>query len=325
MTARMLAIGLAAVAFGSGPCLAQVTPEQLAAAEIRTEKVGDNLYVLFGLGGNIAVSVGEQGVLAVDTQFPELVPRYLAAIREVGGRSIDFAINTHWHYDHADGNLVLGPTGTWIVAQANSRAMLTKDNVINTVARPPFPQKAYPAVALPVATFTDRMQLSFNGETIDLMHVGPAHTTGDAAVIFRNHNAVHLGDVFNNAGYPFIDTDNGGDLDGTIAFCEAVLKELRPGATVIPGRRRRYIRRPRGLHHYAEGCAREAVGSDPQRRDARASHCGQADGRVGCALRRSDAHRQSRLCGVDARPALTAKHAFSDARLACPRAVLRAD
>ncbi len=135
------------------PSLAQVTAEQLAAAEIRTEKVGDNLYVLFGLGGNIAVQVGPQGVLAVDTQFPELVPRYLAAIREVGGRDVDFAINTHWHYDHADGNLVLGPTGTWIVAHANSRAMLTKDNVINTVVRPPFPQKAYPAAALPVATF----------------------------------------------------------------------------------------------------------------------------------------------------------------------------
>jgi cyclase len=235
MTARVLAIGLVAAAFGVTPCLAQVTAEQLAAAEIRTEKVGENLYVLFGLGGNIAVSVGTDGVLAVDTQFPELVPRYLAAIRDVGGQDIDFAINTHWHYDHADGNLVLGPTGTWIVAQANSRAMLLKDNVINTVTRPAFPQRAYPAPALPVATFTDRMQLHFNGEDIDLMHFGPAHTTGDAAVIFRKHNAVHLGDVFNNAGYPFIDTDNGGDLDGTIAFCEGVLKELTPGAVVIPG------------------------------------------------------------------------------------------
>jgi cyclase len=235
MTARAIAIGLAAAAFGAAPGLAQVTPEQLAAAEIRTEKVGDDLYVLFGLGGNIAVSVGTDGVLAVDTQFPELVPRYLAAIRELGGQRIDFAINTHWHYDHADGNLVLGPTGTWLVAQANSRAMLLKDNVINTVTRPKFPQPAYPPAALPVATFGDRMQLHFNGEDIDLMHFGPAHTTGDAAVIFRKHNAVHLGDVFNNAGYPFIDTDNGGDLDGTIAFCEAVLKELSPGAIVIPG------------------------------------------------------------------------------------------
>jgi cyclase len=227
-------LGVLILAVGM-PCFAQVTAEQLAAAEIRTEKVGDDLYVLFGLGGNIAVSVGAQGTLIVDAEFPELVPRYLTAIREVGGGDVDFAINTHWHYDHADGNLVLGPTGTWIIAHANSRAMLLKDNVINTVVRPPFPQKAYPTAALPVATFTDRMQLVFNGETIDLMHVGPAHTTGDAAVIFRNHNAVHLGDVFNNAGYPFIDTDNGGDLDGTIAFCEAVLKELKPGATVIPG------------------------------------------------------------------------------------------
>jgi len=232
---RMLAIGLAVGFFFSGPCSAQVTAEQLAATEIRTQKVGDNLYVLFGLGGNIAVSIGRDGTLAVDTQFPELVPRYLAAIREVGGGKIDIAINTHWHYDHSEGNLVLGPTGTWIIAQANSRQMLTKDNVINTVVRPPFPQKTYPAAALPVATFTDRMQLNYNGEVIDLMHVAPAHTTGDAAVIFRNHNAVHLGDVFNNSGYPFIDTDNGGDLDGTIAFCEAVLKELQPGATVIPG------------------------------------------------------------------------------------------
>ena len=194
MRMRVLGIGLAAAVLAS-PAFAQVTAEQLATAEIRTEKVGDNLYVLFGLGGNIAVSVGAQGVLIVDAQFPELVPRYLAAIRELGGRNVDFAINTHWHYDHADGNLVLGPTGTWIVAQANSRAMLTKDNVINTVVRPPFPQKAYPAAALPVATFTDRMQLTFNGETIDLMHFGPAHTTGDAAVIFRTHNAVHFGDV----------------------------------------------------------------------------------------------------------------------------------
>src|SRR5688572_13735393 len=175
MKTYALLIGLLAAFFGGAPCLAQVTAEQLAAAEIRTEKVGDYLYVLFGLGGNIAVSVGTDGVLAVDTQFPELVPRYLAAIRELGGQDVDFAINTHWHYDHADGNLVLGPTGTWIVAHANSRAMLLKDNVINTVVRPPFPQKAYPAAALPVATFTDRMQLNFNGEVIDLMHVAPAH------------------------------------------------------------------------------------------------------------------------------------------------------
>ncbi len=191
--------------------------------------------MLFGVGGNIAVSIGAQGVLIVDAQFPEMVPKYRAAIRELGGDDIDLAINTHWHYDHADGNKSLGPEGVWLVAQSKSRQMMTKNNVINTVVRPPFPQNAYPAAALPAATFDDRMQLHYNGEQIDLLHFGPAHTTGDAAVVFRGHNAVHMGDVFNNAGYPFIDADNGGDLDGTIAFCEAVLKELRPGAVVIPG------------------------------------------------------------------------------------------
>jgi glyoxylase-like metal-dependent hydrolase (beta-lactamase superfamily II) len=217
------------------PSFGQVTAEQLAAVEIRTEKIGDNFYVLFGLGGNIAVQVGPQGVLVVDTQFPELVPRYLAAIREIGGADVDIAINTHWHYDHADGNLVLGPTGSMIVAQRSSGVMLMKDQIINTVVRPPFEQKEYPPAAWPTVTFDESMQLFFNGETIELAHYGPAHTTGDVAVIFPARNAVHLGDVFNNAGYPFIDTDNGGDLDGTIAFCEAVLKRLRPGATVIPG------------------------------------------------------------------------------------------
>jgi glyoxylase-like metal-dependent hydrolase (beta-lactamase superfamily II) len=231
---RAFVIGVLSAAIG-WPALAQVTAEQLAAAEIRTEKVGDKLHVLFGLGGNILASIGEQGVLIVDTQFPDLVPKYLAALEGLGGEKVNVAINTHWHYDHADGNQALGPQGVWLVAQSNSYAMLLKDNVINTVVRPPFPQPAYPLAALPDATFASKMHITFNGERVDLMHFGPAHTTGDAAVIFRTHNTVHMGDVFNNAGYPFIDTDNGGDLDGTIAFCEAVLKELQPGATVVPG------------------------------------------------------------------------------------------
>ena len=235
MQRPFLAVGvLVACGFGS-PGFAQVTAEQLAATEIRTEKIGEGLHVLFGLGGNILASIGPQGVLIVDTQFPALVPKYLKAIGDLGGGKVNVAINTHWHYDHADGDQALGPAGTWIVAQANSRQMLTRDKMINTVVRPPFPQPPYAVDALPDATFAQNMQLTFNGERIDLLHFGPAHTTGDAAVIFRMHNVVHLGDVFNNSGYPFIDTDNGGDLDGTIAFCEAVLKELNADSIVVPG------------------------------------------------------------------------------------------
>lgn len=206
----------------------------LATAEIRTEKVGDGLYVLFGIGGNIAVSVGESGVLIVDDQFPELAPKIKAAIAAVGGERIDFAINTHWHFDHADGNQALGPDGTWLVSQANSRAMMQGEHLINGVVFK-YRQKPYPAAALPAVTFTDTMQFHFNGQQIDLEHYGPAHTTGDTAVYFRGHDAVHLGDVYNNTGYPFIDVDNGGDLDGVIAFCKAALSQLKPGAIVIPG------------------------------------------------------------------------------------------
>ena len=226
---------ISVLGFLAGPGFAQVTAEQLANTEIRSEQIGDGLYVLFGLGGNIGASIGAQGVLIVDTQFPELVPKYRAALAELGGADIDFAIDTHWHYDHADGNQRLGPEGVWIIAQENSRAMMTRDKTINTVTRPLIQQPAYSPMALPVATFADKMTLHFNGETIDVMHFGPAHTSGDAAVFFRGHNAVHTGDVFISAGYPFVDADNGGDLSGMIVFLQSVLDELEPGATVIPG------------------------------------------------------------------------------------------
>lgn len=210
--------------------------EQIAAGGIATQQIGDGLYVFyFKSGGNLVVSIGNQGVLIVDDHFTASVPVYLAKIRELGGGDIDFVVNTHWHYDHAEGNQILGPQGAWMVSQANSREMMTRANVINVVISPSVNQPAYDTVALPVATFDDAMQLHFNGERLDLVHFGPAHTTGDAAVIFRGHNVVHLGDVFNTSGFPFIDADNGGDIDGVIRFCEAVLLEIDRDTVVVPG------------------------------------------------------------------------------------------
>ena len=203
-------------------------------AVVEAEKVGDGLYVLFGPGGNVAASIGADGVLIVDDQFPQMIPKIEAKIAELGGGAIDFAINTHWHFDHADGNLALGPKGVWVVSQANSRAMMGDARIIDLVAVK-YEQQAYPENAKPDITYNDRMRFHFNGERIDLLHYGPAHTTGDTAVIFRGSNAVHLGDVFNNAGYPFIDVGNGGDVDGLIEFCKAVLAEIDEHTRVIPG------------------------------------------------------------------------------------------
>ena len=202
--------------------------------EITTQKITDDLYVLFGAGGNIAVSVGEDGVLIVDDQFPQLMPKIRKAIGEIGGKEINFAITTHWHFDHAEGNLVLGPAGTWLVAHENSREMMKNDHVINLVVAA-YEQKAYPESAWPDITFSNEMQFHQNGQTIDLLHFGPAHTTGDTAVIFRGSNAVHLGDVFNRSGYPFIDAGNGGSIDGIIRFCAETLKQISKDTTVIPG------------------------------------------------------------------------------------------
>ena len=132
----------------------------------------DNFHVLFGVGGNILVSIGANGVLIVDDQFPQMVPKYKAKIGELGGGAVNFAINTHWHFDHADGNQVLGPEGTWLVAHETSRQMMTKNNVINLVTQTR-DQPAYPKTALPVLTYDDTMRFHFNGERIDLMHFGP--------------------------------------------------------------------------------------------------------------------------------------------------------
>ena len=208
--------------------------EALRTTPITTQELAPNFHVLFGVGGNILVSIGANGVLIVDDQFPQMVPKYKAKIGELGGGAVNFAINTHWHFDHADGNQVLGPEGTWLVSHETSRQMMMKNNVINLVTQKR-DQPAYAETAWPVLTYDDTMRFHFNGERIDLMHFGPAHTTGDTAVIFREHKTVHLGDVYNNAGYPFIDADNGGSLSGIIEFCSKVLGEIDSTYTVVPG------------------------------------------------------------------------------------------
>jgi glyoxylase-like metal-dependent hydrolase (beta-lactamase superfamily II) len=208
--------------------------EALRTTPITTQKIADDFHVLFGVGGNIVVSIGASGVLTVDTQFPQMVPKYKATIGELGGGNIAFAINTHWHFDHADGNQVLGPEGTALIAQENSRAMMTRNNVVNLVGQKR-EQPAYSEAALPVVAYDDHMQMHFNGERIDLLHFGPAHTTGDTAVVFRGHRLVHMGDVYNNAGYPFIDADNGGSLNGVIEFTSKVLEQIDATYLVVPG------------------------------------------------------------------------------------------
>ncbi len=203
-------------------------------AEITIEKISDNVHVLFGLGGNILVSTGDDGVLLVDDQMPELKYKILRSLRKIGGKSVDYVINTHWHFDHAEGNLAFGPNGAKIVAHENSRNMMLNPKPIN-LSFIVYPQQPYPLNSVPQITYQDTMKLHLNGEQIELYHFGHAHTTGDTAVFLRNSNVLHMGDVFNMTGPPFIDAGNGGSIDGIIRFCEEVLKVVNDKTIVVPG------------------------------------------------------------------------------------------
>ena len=215
---------------------AQEPPSEAA---VTVEELKPGIHVLRGAGGgqaagNVLALIGPDGVLVVDTGYPQFVPKYRDAIAALNGGVITHAINTHWHDDHAEGNKVLGPDGTLIVAHANAREMLTRDNKINVV-RTILDQPAFPPAALPVVTFEDRIELYFGAERLELVHASPAHTAGDVAVILRTSNVVHMGDVFLSAAYPFADVDNGGDFDGVIEFCRAVLERIDENTVVVPG------------------------------------------------------------------------------------------
>ena len=200
---------------------------------VKTEKIRDGLFVFTGVGGNVAVNIWADGVLIVDDQIPQMVPKIKAKVVELGGQGIDYAINTHWPFDHADGNLALADSDTVILAQSNSRQMMQSDHLINMVGIS-YLQPAYPKGALPKVTFDRSMLLHVNGQQIDLLHFDAAHTTGDTAVIFRGSNVVHMGDVYSTQ-YPFIDAGNGGSIDGMITFCQAVLEQIDQTTLVIPG------------------------------------------------------------------------------------------
>tara|TARA_Y100000590_G_scaffold468091_1_gene649369 strand:- start:12637 stop:13605 length:969 start_codon:yes stop_codon:yes gene_type:complete len=203
-------------------------------AEITIQSISDNVHVLFGLGGNILVSTGEDGVLLVDDQMPELKYKILRSLRKIGGKSVDYIINTHWHFDHAEGNLAFGPDGAKIVAHENSREMMLNPKPIN-LSFIVYPQQPYPLNAVPQITYQDTMKLHLNGDQVELYHFGHAHTTGDTAVFLRNSNVLHMGDVFNMTGPPFIDAGNGGTIDGIIRFCEEILKVVNDETVVVPG------------------------------------------------------------------------------------------
>jgi glyoxylase-like metal-dependent hydrolase (beta-lactamase superfamily II) len=199
---------------------------------IRTEPVAAGLHVLFGQGGNIAVSTGSDGPVLVDDQFAPLAPKIEAAVHALQDAPVRFVINTHWHFDHTGGNEPFGKSGALIVAHENVRRRMSTTQFIAAFGRE-FPPS--PAGALPVVTFDDGVTLHWNGEEIAVEHVDPAHTDGDALVWFRKADAVHTGDTYVSGMFPFVDVSSGGSLAGVIRSAERVLAVAGPATTIIPG------------------------------------------------------------------------------------------
>ena len=201
------------------------------AVEITSEDLGGGIHVLFGRGGNIGVSVGDDGTLLVDDQYAPLTDKILAAVRAITDGPVRFVVNTHWHGDHTGGNENLGKAGSLIVAHENVRRRMNPADFADLVGRS---SQAAPE-ALPVVTFERDVTLHWNGLAIEARHQPSAHTDGDAAIFFGGANVVHMGDLFFNGAFPFIDVDSGGSIDGLIAAAEAVAARTDEQSRIVPG------------------------------------------------------------------------------------------
>jgi len=191
--------------------------------EIKTTTIADGVYMLEGAGGNIGLSVGEDGAFLIDDQFAPLNEKILAAIAAVTDKPVQFVLNTHYHRDHTGGNEPFGKTGAHIIAHDNVRKRLAQA------------ANGTPAAALPVITFSDATTFHWNGQEIYIFHPENAHTDGDAIVHFRNLAVIHMGDALFSGRYPYVDVDGGGSLNGYIASLESVAAMIDDKVKLIPG------------------------------------------------------------------------------------------
>jgi cyclase len=205
--------------------------QDLSKVEVKATHVSGSVYLLQGSGGNIAASVGEDGIVLVDAEFAPLVPKIKAALRQISPKPVRFLINTHWHFDHTGGNAGMADTAT-ILAHENVRKRMMAG-----ADMPALKLKIDPAEprALPILTFRDGVSIWLNGEPVRALHVQPGHTDGDTVVFFTKSNVVHLGDDFVTYGFPFVDLNSGGSVRGMVAALDELIPQIPADAKVIPG------------------------------------------------------------------------------------------
>ena len=203
-----------------------------AEAPIRIHKLRNNISVLEGSGGNIGVLTESDGAVLVDAGITASRPRILDALGTLSNSPVRYLINTHWHFDHADGNEWLHKEGATIIAHENARKHLA---TATRVEDWDFNFPASSPGAVPSEVFATDKTLKVNGATLVLKYYGPSHTDGDISVTFQEADILHTGDTYWNGFYPFIDYSTGGSIDGTIRAAEANLAAATDRTIVIPG------------------------------------------------------------------------------------------
>lgn len=206
--------------------------QDFSQVKVTVVPVAPGVYMLQGSGGNIGLSVGQDDAFVIDDQYAPLTARIKAAIATVTPKPVRFVVNTHWHGDHTGGNENMANGGAILVAHENVRRRMSAEQ-FNEVFKSTTPPSS-PA-ALPVVTFNDGISFYVNGDSVQVMHVKNAHTDGDAIIMFRVANVVHMGDTYFNGMYPFIDVSTGGSIDGIIAAADRVLAMTNDSTKIIPG------------------------------------------------------------------------------------------
>jgi cyclase len=213
--------------------------QDFSKVEIKVTKVSGNIYMLEGAGGNIAASVGEDGIVLIDDQFAPLAEKIQAALKNIGvtDKPVRFVINTHYHGDHTGGNAPFSNSGSTVIAQDNVRKRLLEGGIAGNGpgGSVHVEQKASEKAGLPIITFEHDVTVHLNGEDIRALHFPAGHTDGDSIIFFPKNNVVHMGDDFVRYGFPFIDVASGGSVQGMIDAMEKATAQLPADVKVIPG------------------------------------------------------------------------------------------
>ncbi len=215
--------------------LAAAQDEDVNKVQIRVTKVAGNVYMLAGAdAGNIGALVGDDGIVVVDDQYAPLAEKIQAALKSITDKPVRFIINTHYHEDHTGGNSYFQKQAP-IIAHDNVRKRLESGGVAGNGSSVHFDAKPQPKEALPIITFDHDVTVHLNGEDIRALYFPAGHTDGDSIIFFPKSNVVHMGDDFGNYGFPFIDVEGGGSINGMIDAVETVIAQLPPDVKVIPG------------------------------------------------------------------------------------------